>query len=74
MEKLVKGIDNFQRNYFRAQRQLFEQLAEGQNPDVMFITCADSRVSPSLLTQSEPGSLFALRNAGNIVPPHGAVW
>jgi carbonic anhydrase len=73
MEKLSKGIQSFQKNYFRANSQLFEQLATGQSPDTMFITCADSRIAPSLLMQAEPGSLFSLRNAGNIVPPYGAV-
>ena len=51
---------------------LFEQLAKGQNPETLFITCSDSRIDPSLLTQAKPGDLFILRNAGNIVPPHGA--
>jgi carbonic anhydrase len=40
---------------------------------VLFITCSDSRINPNLLTQTEPGELFILRNAGNIVPPYGAV-
>ncbi len=46
---------------------------DGQNPRALFITCSDSRIDPSLLTQTEPGELFILRNAGNIVPPYGAV-
>lgn len=71
MERLVKGIRNFQSGYFRLRRKLFERLAEAQSPETMFITCADSRVAPSLLMQAEPGSLFTLRNAGNIVPPYG---
>jgi carbonic anhydrase len=51
---------------------LFEQLIKGQNPETLFITCSDSRIDPNLLTRSKPGDLFILRNAGNIVPPHGA--
>jgi carbonic anhydrase len=38
----------------------------------LFITCSDSRIIPSLVTQTEPGELFILRNAGNIIPPFGA--
>ncbi|MEZ6050743.1 MAG: carbonic anhydrase [Planctomycetaceae bacterium] len=59
----------FQENYFAGQQELFERLAAGQNPETLFITCSDSRINPNLLTQTEPGELFILRNAGNIVPP-----
>jgi carbonic anhydrase len=72
MEKLIRGIHAFQTDYFRDQQALFAQLARHQAPETLFITCADSRIVPNLLTQTEPGELFILRNAGNIVPPHGA--
>jgi carbonic anhydrase len=71
MHKLVQGIHDFQANAFSSQRELFERLAEGQQPDALFITCSDSRIDPNLITQTAPGELFILRNAGNIVPPHG---
>lgn len=72
MQKLVQGIHHFQANIFRSQRDLFERLAHGQQPDALFITCSDSRINPNLITQTEPGDLFILRNAGNIIPPYGA--
>ncbi|WP_010582032.1 carbonic anhydrase [Schlesneria paludicola] len=72
MQKLIQGIHQFQGKSFLPLQGLFEQLAKGQNPETLFITCSDSRIDPNLLTQAKPGDLFILRNAGNIVPPHGA--
>lgn len=72
MQKLVQGVHSFQRGIFGSQRQFFEKLATGQSPMALFITCSDSRILPNLITQTQPGELFILRNAGNIVPPHGA--
>ena len=68
MQKLIRGIHHFQKTLFGSQRGFFERLAEGQKPEVLFITCSDSRINPNLLTQTEPGELFILRNAGNLVP------
>lgn len=72
MQKIIKGVHAFRSGVFASQRDLFERLAGGQTPDALFITCSDSRINPNLITQTEPGDLFILRNAGNIVPPHGA--
>ena len=73
MQRLVQGIHHFQNNIFSEQRKLFERLVDNQRPLALFITCSDSRINPNLLTQTEPGELFILRNAGNIIPPYGAV-
>jgi carbonic anhydrase len=72
MRNLVEGIHHFQNQVFEEHKELFERLHEGQAPSTLFITCSDSRIVPNLFTQTGPGELFTLRNAGNIVPPYGA--
>ncbi len=68
MDKLINGLRTFQTDVFPQHTDLFAGLADGQSPEVFFITCSDSRIDPSLLTQQPPGELFVARNAGNIVP------
>lgn len=70
MPKFAAGVVKFQQEVFPANEALFEKLAKGQSPEALFITCSDSRIETGMLTQSEPGDLFIVRNAGNIVPPH----
>jgi carbonic anhydrase len=73
MDKIIAGVERFRRHAFPASRDLFEYLArKQQKPIALFITCADSRVHPNLITQTDPGDLFLIRNAGNIIPPHGS--
>ena len=71
MQKLVQGIHHFQESIFGSQKSLFQRLMQGQTPLALFITCSDSRIDPSLLTQTAPGEIFIMRNAGNIVPAYG---
>jgi carbonic anhydrase len=72
MRKLIEGLHDFRENYVSTHWDLLEHLSHGQHPRVLFITCSDSRISPSLLTQTDLGDLFVIRNAGNIIPPYGA--
>ncbi len=72
MKKLIRGLDEFRQNYVSTHQQLLEQLSHGQKPRVLFITCSDSRVDPNLITHTDIGELFVIRNAGNIIPPYGA--
>lgn len=73
MEKLVAGFRKFRREVFGKKKDLFIRLSQKQEPRALFITCSDSRVDPMLMTQAEPGELFILRNAGNMVPPYGSM-
>lgn len=72
VEKLIRGVQAFKDTKLHSYRELFKQLAKKQTPDALMITCSDSRISPSLITQTKPGEIFIIRNAGNIVPPFGA--
>lgn len=74
MQKFVEGVHRFQKDVWPAQKEYFEKLAQGQKPQALFISCSDSRVSPEIMTQTLPGELFIVRNAGNLVPAHGAAY
>jgi carbonic anhydrase len=67
-EKILRGLKRFQKHVYPRHRDLFEKLALGQRPEALFITCADSRIDPCMLTQTKPGELFICRVIGNIVP------
>lgn len=71
IDRVIDGVLRFQREVFPQDEQWYRELALGQNPSALFIGCSDSRVVPEVLTQQGPGSLFVVRNAGNIVPPYG---
>ncbi|CAI0949270.1 Carbonic anhydrase 1 [Serratia proteamaculans] len=71
MKEVIEGFLKFQREAFVERTALFRRLATQQSPRTLFISCSDSRLVPELITQREPGDLFVIRNAGNIVPSFG---
>jgi carbonic anhydrase len=73
MDRIIAGVHRFRRTEYAKNREMYEELArKQQKPMALFITCSDSRVLPHRITQTQPGDLFEIRNAGNIIPPHGA--
>ena len=72
MNNLLPGLRKFSERVFPKQQQHFESLSQGQKPHTLMITCSDSRIDPNLVTQTKPGEIFVVRNAGNIIPPFGS--
>ena len=73
MQYLIDGVHKFRQAEFGRRQELFKRLSrEGQNPHTLFITCADSRVLAELITQSEPGDLFVVKNIGGMIPASDA--
>ena len=70
VDRILKGLSRFQKRVYPKHRDLFQKLALGQRPEALFLTCADSRIDPSMLMQTKPGELFICRVIGNIVPPY----
>ncbi|MFF9348952.1 carbonic anhydrase [Streptomyces sp. NPDC014734] len=72
MHDITDGPERFRRDVFPARAELFARLATTHRPRTLFIGCSDARVVPEMITQSEPGELFVVRTAGNLVPAHGS--
>ena len=47
--------------------EYFENLSKGQNPDILYIGCSDSRVTAEELMGVQPGEAFVHRNVANMV-------
>jgi carbonic anhydrase len=71
MQRLLEGHKRFLNEAFPSRKNQFRLLSERQAPETLFITCADSRIVPDLILQTQPGDLFICRNAGNVIPRAG---
>ncbi|MGW1768170.1 carbonic anhydrase [Streptomyces sp. NPDC002073] len=73
MHNLAEGVRRFTRDVFPAKAELFAHLAGHHRPTTLLIGCSDARVVPELICDSEPGELFVIRTAGNLVPAYTPV-
>jgi carbonic anhydrase len=71
MNPFLAGYRKFREEVYPQHAAKHRSLAKGQKPHTLFITCADSRVMPSQITQTEQGELFQCRVVGNLVPAYG---
>ena len=71
MKKILNGVLQYQRDISAEEKQHLAGLTSGQRPEAMLITCADSRIEPGRITNTQPGELFIVRNVGNIIPIYG---
>lgn len=70
-EKLTDRFRRFKHRHFVPNADQYEELATyGQDPDVMIISCCDSRVDPETIFTAMPGEMFVVRNVANLVPPY----
>ena len=66
---LADGYRAFLDDRFVREQDRYASLAEGQSPEILIISCCDSRVSPEVIFDARPGELFVVRNVANLVPP-----
>jgi carbonic anhydrase len=71
LARLMSGVENFKKVQYDRYDDIFKELGDNQHPHTLFITCSDSRINPNLITSTDPGELFILRNVGNLIPPFG---
>ena len=70
-ERLISGYRTFATQRLPTEQSRYRELSErGQSPQVMVIGCCNSRVSPEVIFDAEPGELFVVRNVANLVPPY----
>ena len=70
MTQLIEGYRRFRENDWARERERWAELSEGQSPQVMILSCADSRVDPATIFDARPGEIFVARNIAGLAPPY----
>jgi carbonic anhydrase len=70
LTQLIEGYNRFRETDWSRERERWSELAEGQSPQVMILSCADSRVDPATIFDARPGEIFVARNIAGLAPPH----
>jgi carbonic anhydrase len=70
LTQLIDGYRRFREKGWARERQRWSELAEGQSPQVMILSCADSRVDPAQIFDARPGEMFVARNIAALAPPY----
>ena len=66
-KKILDNNKKWVENKLAISPNYFKNLAEGQNPPLLWIGCSDSRVPANEIIGAEPGEVFVHRNIANIV-------
>lgn len=67
IEKIFENNKKWVQNKLKIDADYFKDLSKGQNPDILYIGCSDSRVSAEELMGVAPGDVFVHRNIANMV-------
>ena len=70
LSKLIEGYRRFRQRDWKRERERWAEMAEGQSPKVMILSCADSRVDPAQIFDARPGEMFVARNIAALAPPY----
>ncbi|MGN6059050.1 MAG: carbonic anhydrase [Sphingomicrobium sp.] len=70
LTQLIEGYRRFRQQDWSRERERWSELAEGQSPQVMILSCADSRVDPATIFNARPGEIFVARNIAGLAPPY----
>jgi carbonic anhydrase len=70
LSQLIEGYRRFRQTNWQRERKRWAELAEGQSPQVMILSCADSRADPSQIFDARPGEIFVTRNIAGLAPPY----